>query len=61
MLDYRYRTILTVALPLMFSSFIQSIVLITDAAFISRYDVQAFDAVGNGGLVYITFFFQFIA
>ncbi len=56
MLDYRYRTILTVALPLMFSSFIQSIVLITDAAFISRYDVQAFDAVGNGGLVYITFF-----
>jgi putative MATE family efflux protein len=56
MLDYRYRTILTVALPLMLSSFIQSIVLITDAAFISRYDVHAFDAVGNGGLVYITFF-----
>jgi MATE family multidrug resistance protein len=56
MLDYRYRTILTVALPLMLSSFIQSIVLITDAAFISRYDVNAFDAVGNGGLIYITFF-----
>ena len=56
MLDYSYRTILTVALPLMLSSFIQSIVLITDAAFISRYDVRAFDAVGNGGLVYITFF-----
>lgn len=53
MLDIRYRTILGVALPLMVSSFIQSIVLITDSAFISRFDTLAFDAVGNGGLIYI--------
>jgi putative MATE family efflux protein len=56
MLDIRYKTIFGVALPLMVSSFIQSIVLITDSAFISRYDTLAFDAVGNGGLVYITMY-----
>ena len=56
MLDIRYKTIIGIALPLMVSSFIQSIVLITDSAFISRYDTLAFDAVGNGGLVYITMY-----
>jgi putative MATE family efflux protein len=56
MLDIRYKTIIGVALPLMLSSFIQSIVLITDSAFISRYDTLAFDAVGNGGLLYITMY-----
>ena len=58
MLDLRYRTILGVALPLMTSSFIQAIVLITDSSFISRYDPTslAFDAVGNGGLLYVTVF-----
>jgi putative MATE family efflux protein len=56
MLDLRYKTILGVAVPLMVSSFIQSIVLLTDAAFISRYDTSAFDAVGNGGLLYVTLF-----
>lgn len=56
MLDLRYQTILKVALPMMVSGFIQSIVLITDASFISRYSTEAFDAVGNGGLLYITVF-----
>lgn len=56
MLDYKYKTILGVAVPLMISSFIQSIVLITDAAFLSRYDTIAFDAAGNGGLLYVTMF-----
>jgi len=56
MLDIRYKTILSVALPLMVSTFIQSIVLITDSSFISRYDTLAFDAVGNGGLMYITMY-----
>lgn len=56
MLDLRYSTILKVAVPLMFSSFIQSVVLLTDAAFLSRYSTLAFDANGNAGLVYITFF-----
>lgn len=54
MLDLKYKTILSVAVPLMVSSFIQSIVLITDAAFLSRYSTLAFDAVGNAGLIYIT-------
>jgi MATE family multidrug resistance protein len=56
MLDLKYKTILGVAVPLMISSFIQSIVLITDAAFVSRYDTNAFDAVGNAGLIYVTMF-----
>jgi MATE family multidrug resistance protein len=56
MLDLSYKCILRVALPLMVSSFIQSIVLLTDAAFISRYDTAAFDAVGNGGLLFVTLF-----
>jgi len=56
MLSLNYRTILAVAIPLMGSSFIQSIVLLTDSSFLSRYDTLAFDAAGNGGLVYITLF-----
>ena len=56
MLDLRYRTILAVAIPLMGSSFIQSIVLLTDSSFLSRYDVEAFDASGNAGLIYISLF-----
>ncbi len=56
MLDLRYRTILSVAVPLMASSFIQSVVMITDSYFLSRYDTIAFDAVGNGGMIYVTLF-----
>lgn len=56
MLDLRYRTILGVALPLMVSSFIQSIVLLTNAGFLSRYSTHAFDASGNAGLIYVTMF-----
>lgn len=56
MLELRYKTILGVALPMMVSGFIQSIVLITDAAFISRYSTEAFDAVGNGGLIFVTMY-----
>lgn len=48
------------AIPLMVSSFIQSVVLITDSSFISRYSTDAFDAVGNGGLIYITFFMALV-
>jgi putative MATE family efflux protein len=56
MLDLKYKTILGVALPMMVSGFIQSIVMITDSAFISRYSTEAFVAVGNGGLLYVTMF-----
>lgn len=55
-LPLKYKSILSVALPMMVSGFIQSVVLITDSAFISRYSVEGFDAVGNAGLAYITFF-----
>ena len=55
-LDYKYSTLLKIALPMMFSGFIQSIVLITDASFISRYSTVSFDAVGNAGLIYITLY-----
>ena len=60
MLSLNYRTILSVAIPLMGSSFIQSIVLLTDSSFLSRYDTLAFDAAGNGGLVYITLFMTLV-
>lgn len=56
MLDLKYKTILGVALPLMVSSFIQSIVLLTNAGFLSRYSTHAFDASGNAGLLYVTMF-----
>jgi MATE family multidrug resistance protein len=64
MLDLRYRSILAMAIPLMGSTFIQSVVLITDSAFLSRYDILhgtlSFDAAGNGGLVYITLFMALV-
>jgi multidrug resistance protein, MATE family len=60
MLDFRYKTLLGVALPMMVSGFIQSIVLITDASFISRYSTNAFDALGNGGLIYITLYMMLV-
>lgn len=54
MLSLNYKTILTVALPMMGASFVQSIVLLTASAFLSRYSTDAFAAVGNAGLVYIS-------
>lgn len=56
MLDLKYSTILKMAVPLMASSFIQSIVLITDSSFLSRYSTLDFDASGNAGLIYVTMF-----
>lgn len=60
MLDTRYRSILSMAIPLMGSSFIQSVVMITDSSFMSRYSTIEFDAAGNGGLLYITMFIMLI-
>lgn len=56
MLDSKYRSILAMAIPLMGSTFIQSVVMITDSSFMSRYSTIDFDAAGNGGLLYITLF-----
>lgn len=55
-LDHKYSSLLKVSMPLMVSGFIQSIVLLTDSAFLSRYDTLSFDAVGNAGLLFITCF-----
>ena len=62
MLDLKYRTILGVALPLMVSGFIQTVVYITDVSLLSRYDPSsmAFDASGNAGLYYITVFIALV-
>lgn len=56
MISYSYRALLRVAIPLMASTFIQSIVLLTDSSFLSRYDTLTFDAAGNGGLIFITMY-----
>ncbi|WP_107037945.1 MATE family efflux transporter [Brumimicrobium mesophilum] len=55
-LSISYKQILKVALPLMLGTFIQSIVMITDASFLSRYSTLSFDASGNAGLIYVTLF-----
>jgi putative MATE family efflux protein len=56
MLENNYRAILAVALPLMLGTFIQSIVMISDAAILSRYSDISFGASGNAGLLYVTLF-----
>jgi putative MATE family efflux protein len=55
-LSTSYRSILAVAMPLIIGNFIQSLVLITDMAFLSHLGDLEFDAAGNGGMVYITFY-----
>lgn len=60
MLDIRYTSILRVALPMMLSGFIQSIISITDAAFLGHYSSMAYDASGSAGLWYITLSMVFI-
>ncbi len=56
MLEISYSRILRMSIPLMASSFIQSIVMITDSAFLSRYGTIDFDAAGNAGMIYVTLF-----
>jgi multidrug resistance protein, MATE family len=60
MLDIRYGSILKVALPLMLSGFIQSILSMTDAGFLARYDTLAYDASGSASLWYMTLHMAFI-
>lgn len=56
MLKTSYLSILKVAVPLMAGTFIQSLVMITDAAILSRHSTLSFDASGNAGLIYLTLF-----
>jgi putative MATE family efflux protein len=51
-----YRSIMTVAFPLIIGNFIQSLVLITDMAFLSHLGDLEFDAAGNAGMIYFTFY-----
>ena len=55
-LSNSYGKIFSISAPLMLGTFIQSIVMITDASFLSRYSTTSFDASGNAGLIYITLF-----
>lgn len=60
MLDTRYSSILRVALPLMLSGFIQSILAMTDASFLSRYSTLAYDASGSASMWYVTLHMAFV-
>lgn len=60
LLDIRYSSILKVALPLMLSGFIQSVLAMTDAHFLSDYSTLAYDASGSAGLWYMTLHMVFM-
>jgi len=56
MLELSYKRILMIALPLMFGTFVQSLITITDGAFVSKLGNTAYNAVGNGSIMYIILF-----
>lgn len=56
MLELSYKRILLMALPLMFGTFVQSTIAITDGAFVNSLGNIAYGAVGNGSLVYMALF-----
>jgi MATE family, multidrug efflux pump len=56
MLELTYKRILLLALPLMFGTFVQSLITITDGAFVSELGNTAYNAVGNGSLMYFALF-----
>lgn len=55
-LDIKYSTIFRVTVPLIIGNFIQSLVLITDMAFLSHLGSLEYDAVGNAGLIFFTLY-----
>lgn len=56
MKEFTYRRILQITAPLMFGTFVQSIVTFTDAIFVSELGDVAIGAFGNGSLVYVSLF-----
>ena len=56
MLELSYKKILFIALPLMFGTFVQSMIGIIDGAFVSSLGNTAYNAVGNGSIMYIALF-----
>jgi MATE family multidrug resistance protein len=53
---YSYKAILKITAPLMLGTFVQSIVTITDAVFVSELGDVVIGAFGNGSLLYISLF-----
>src|SRR5689334_19763753 len=56
MLEISYKRILQIAVPLMFGTFVQSFVMLTDSAFVSTLGTIPFNAANNAGLIYISLF-----
>tara|TARA_B110000046_G_C13007442_1_gene404992 strand:+ start:238 stop:1587 length:1350 start_codon:yes stop_codon:yes gene_type:complete len=56
MQKYTYRAILKITAPLMLGTFVQSIVTITDAVFVSELGDVVIGAFGNASLMYISLF-----
>lgn len=56
MLELSYKKILFIALPLMFGTFVQSMIGIIDGAFVSNLGNNAYNAVGNGSIMYVALF-----
>jgi MATE family, multidrug efflux pump len=56
MLNLSYKSILAIALPLMFGTFVQSLIGITDGAFVSELGNTSYNAVGNGSIIYVALF-----
>ena len=56
MLKVGYYHIIKIAIPVMLGTFIQNIVMITDAILVNKLGTVPFDAVNNAGLLYVIFF-----
>jgi multidrug resistance protein, MATE family len=56
MIEISYKRILLIAVPLMLGTFVQSIVMLTDSAFVARLGPIQFNAVNNAGLIYVSLF-----
>lgn len=56
MLSIDKKTIIKVATPIMIGTFIQNVVMITDAILVNKLGTIAFNAANNAGLLYIVFF-----
>ena len=56
MLEISYKRILLIALPVMFGTFVQSLIGIIDGAFVSKLGNISYNAVGNGSMIYIALF-----
>ena len=56
MLHLNNKSILKIAAPIMVGTFVQNIVMITDAILVNKLGTIAFNAANNAGLLYIVFF-----